>query len=41
LAGVLNTVHNLAFYLDTMKSLRHAIQLGDHSGLLSGNVSMA
>ncbi len=41
LAGVLNTVHNLAFYLDTMKSLRHAIRLGDHSGLLSGNVSMA
>lgn len=41
LAGVLNTVHNLAFYLDTMKTLRHAIQLGDLSGILSGYVSMA
>jgi len=41
LAGVLNTVHNLAFYLDTMKSLRHAIRLGDLSGILSGYVSMA
>jgi queuine tRNA-ribosyltransferase len=40
LAGVLNTVHNLAFYLDTMKSLRHAIRLGDLSGLLTGYVSM-
>lgn len=41
LAAVLNTVHNLAFYLDTMRSVRHAIQLGDPSGLLSGNVSIA
>jgi queuine tRNA-ribosyltransferase len=41
LAAVLNTVHNLAFYLDTMRSVRHAIQLGDLSGLLSGNVSIA
>src|SRR6266851_38836 len=41
LAGVLNTVHNLAFYLDTMRSLRHAIRLGDLSGLLSSYVSMA
>ncbi len=40
LAGVLNTIHNLAFYLDTMKSLRHAIRLGDLSGLLTGYVSM-
>ncbi|MFI5103400.1 MAG: tRNA guanosine(34) transglycosylase Tgt [Terriglobales bacterium] len=40
LAGVLNTVHNLAFYLDTMRSVRHAIQLGDISGLLSGRASM-
>ncbi|HKW76724.1 MAG TPA: tRNA guanosine(34) transglycosylase Tgt [Terriglobales bacterium] len=41
LAGVLNTVHNLAFYLDTMRRVRHAITLGDLSGILSGNVSMA
>jgi queuine tRNA-ribosyltransferase len=40
LAGVLNTVHNLAFYLDTMRAVRHAIQLGDISGLLSGRASM-
>lgn len=38
LAGALNTVHNLAFYLDTMRSVRHAISLGDLSGILSGNV---
>ena len=25
LAGVLNTLHNLAFYLDTMQSVRNAI----------------
>jgi queuine tRNA-ribosyltransferase len=41
LAGVLNTVHNLAFYLDTMRAVRHAIKLGDLSGTLSGNVSLA
>jgi queuine tRNA-ribosyltransferase len=41
LAAVLNTVHNLAFYLDTMRRVRHAITLGDFSGILSGNVSMA
>jgi queuine tRNA-ribosyltransferase len=40
LAGVLNTVHNLAFYLDTMRSVRHAITLGDLSGILSGSVSL-
>jgi queuine tRNA-ribosyltransferase len=40
LAGALNTVHNLAFYLDTMRAVRHAISLGDLSGILSGNVSM-
>jgi queuine tRNA-ribosyltransferase len=40
LAGVLNTVHNLAFYLDTMRSVRHAINLGDLSGILSGGVSL-
>ncbi|MGE0813112.1 MAG: tRNA guanosine(34) transglycosylase Tgt [Vicinamibacterales bacterium] len=26
--SVLNTVHNVAFYLDTMRRIRHAIQLG-------------
>jgi queuine tRNA-ribosyltransferase len=40
LAGVLNTVHNLAYYLDTMRSVRHAITLGDLSGILSGSVSL-
>jgi queuine tRNA-ribosyltransferase len=40
LAGVLNTVHNLAFYLDTMRSVRHAITLGDLSGILSGSASL-
>lgn len=41
LSGVLNTVHNLAFYLDTMRAVRHAIHLGDLSGILSGTVFMA
>ena len=40
LAGVLNTVHNLAFYLDTMRSVRHAITLGDLSGMLAGSVPL-
>ncbi|HEX3091993.1 MAG TPA: tRNA guanosine(34) transglycosylase Tgt [Candidatus Angelobacter sp.] len=40
LASVLNTVHNLAYYLDTMRSVRHAITLGDLSGMLSGSVSL-
>jgi queuine tRNA-ribosyltransferase len=40
LASVLNTIHNLAFYLDTMRAVRHAITLGDFSGVLSGNVSL-
>jgi len=41
LAGMLNTVHNLAFYLDTMRAVRHAIRLGDLSGLLSASASLA
>jgi len=41
LAGVLNTIHNLCFYLDTMRSVRHAIDLGDLSGTLSGKASLA
>ncbi len=36
LAAVLNSLHNLAFYLDTMRSLRHSIVLGDLAGFLSG-----
>jgi queuine tRNA-ribosyltransferase len=41
LAAVLNTIHNLAFYLDTMRAVRHAIKLGDLSGMLSASVSLA
>ena len=41
LAAILNSIHNLWHYLDTMRSVRHAIQLGDHSGTLSGRVSLA
>ncbi|MCI0354640.1 MAG: tRNA guanosine(34) transglycosylase Tgt [Acidobacteria bacterium] len=33
LAGVLNSIHNLAFYLDTMRAVRHSIQVGDFSGI--------
>jgi queuine tRNA-ribosyltransferase len=40
LAGALNTLHNLRFYLDTMRAVRHAISLGDFSGTLLGRVSM-
>jgi queuine tRNA-ribosyltransferase len=29
LAQVLNTVHNLSFYLDTMQRVRHSISLGE------------
>jgi queuine tRNA-ribosyltransferase len=36
LAQVLNTVHNLAFYLDTMRAVRQSIQLGEFSRFLSG-----
>ena len=36
LAQILNTIHNVAFYLDTMKAVRHAIQLGEFSRFLSG-----
>src|SRR5579864_7239813 len=41
LAATLNSIHNLWHYLDTMRSVRHAIQLGDLSGALSGRVSLA
>ena len=36
LAQVLNTVHNLSFYLDTMRSVRHSIKLGSRAHFLSG-----
>jgi queuine tRNA-ribosyltransferase len=36
LGQVLNSIHNLAYYLDTMKRVRHSIELGDFSRFLSG-----
>src|SRR5579872_1545829 len=36
LAQVLNTLHNLSFYLDTMRRVRHSIRLGEDSRFLSG-----
>ena len=36
LAQVLNTIHNLSFYLDTMRRVRHSIRLGEESRFLSG-----
>jgi queuine tRNA-ribosyltransferase len=36
LAQVLNTIHNLSFYLDTMRAVRHSIALGDRSQFISG-----
>jgi queuine tRNA-ribosyltransferase len=36
LAQILNTIHNLSFYLDTMRRVRHSISLGDESLFLSG-----
>ena len=36
LAQVLNTVHNLAYYLDTMRRVRQAIQLKTFASFLSG-----
>ena len=35
LAQVLNTVHNLSFYLDTMRAVRHSIALGESPHSLS------
>jgi queuine tRNA-ribosyltransferase len=35
LAQVLNTIHNLSFYLDTMQRVRHSISLGVESRFLS------
>jgi queuine tRNA-ribosyltransferase len=36
LAQVLNTIHNLSYYLDTMRRVRHSISLGEGSRFLSG-----
>jgi len=36
LAQVLNTIHNLAYYLDTMRRVRQAILLGEFAIFLSG-----
>ena len=36
LGGVLNTLHNLAYYLDTMRAVRHSIKLGNLAEFLSG-----
>jgi queuine tRNA-ribosyltransferase len=39
LAQVLNTIHNLSFYLDTMRRVRHSISLGEVSRFLSSDWS--
>jgi queuine tRNA-ribosyltransferase len=39
LAQVLNTVHNLSFYLDTMRGVRHSIALGKGLRFLAGGCS--
>ncbi len=36
LAQVLNSIHNLAYYLDTMERVRHSISLGEESRFPSG-----
>ena len=36
LAQVLNTIHNLSFYLDTMRAVRHSIELGGRPQFVSG-----
>ena len=36
LAQTLNTIHNLAYYVDTMRRVRQAILLGDFAKFLSG-----
>jgi queuine tRNA-ribosyltransferase len=35
LGGVLNTLHNLAYYLDTMRAVRHSMKLGNLAEFLS------
>ncbi|PYX75732.1 MAG: tRNA guanosine(34) transglycosylase Tgt [Acidobacteria bacterium] len=39
LAQVLNTVHNLSFYLDTMRAVRHSIRLGERVPSVSADWS--
>jgi queuine tRNA-ribosyltransferase len=41
LAQALNTLHNLSFYLDTMRAVRHSIALGKRAQFLSGGLSQA
>jgi len=41
LAQVLNTVHNLSFYLDTMRAVRHSIALGSKAQFPSGEQTRA
>jgi queuine tRNA-ribosyltransferase len=41
LAQVLNTVHNLTYYLDEMRAVRHSIGLGKKASFLSGDRSPA
>jgi len=36
LAMVLNTTHNLSYYLDTIRSVRHSIKLGERTPTLTG-----
>jgi len=31
----LNSIHNLAYYLDTMRAVRQAIEIGEFTGSLS------
>jgi queuine tRNA-ribosyltransferase len=38
LAQVLNTIHNLAYYLETMRKVRQAIKRGESASLLSATV---
>ncbi len=39
LAGVLNTLHNLAHYLDTMKAVRHSIRTGKPAADVSADAA--
>jgi queuine tRNA-ribosyltransferase len=41
LAAVLNSIHNVAHYLDTMRSVRHAIKLGELRARLSDAVQLS
>ena len=41
LAAVLNTIHNLAHYLDTMRSVRHAIKIGKLRAQPAGSTALS